>query len=77
MIPTHPVPPWLRGLVFGGATLLAVSLAVVTPVGGAAGRATTLPEFKHANAEAWINSAPLSKASLQGKVVLLEVYTSG
>lgn len=77
MTPSHQTPLWFRGLVFTGAALLAFTLAPVTPIAGGAGRATALPEFKHTGPDVWINSAPLSKANLQGKVVLLEVYTSG
>ena len=73
----HPVPLWLRGLAFAGAALAAFGLAILIPSGGAIGGPATLPEFKHTAPDAWVNSAPLTRASLQGKVVLLEVYTSG
>lgn len=63
-------------LAIGGAALLAL-LPLAAVGGGAAGRALTLPEFKHATPDAWINSPPLTAAGLRGKVVLLEVYTSG
>jgi hypothetical protein len=67
----------LRRWGLGGAALLAVGLAFVSTSGGAAGRPAILPEFKHAKPDAWINSAPITNASLRGKVVLVEVYTSG
>ncbi len=35
-----------------------------------------MPEFSETSADMWINSAPLRKADLRGKVVLLEVWTS-
>jgi len=69
--------PGLRGLVLGGAAALVFSLSAIAPGSGVAGPPATLPEFKHTNADAWINSPPLTKAGLRGKVVLIEVYTSG
>jgi hypothetical protein len=74
MTPSDRPRPWLRAL--AGAALLALGVAAALP-GRPAARPSTLPEFKHTGAEAWINSAPLTKAGLRGKVVLLEVYTSG
>ena len=38
--------------------------------------AGTMPEFTTSSPEFWINSAPLKKADLRGKVVLLEIWTS-
>ena len=35
-----------------------------------------MPEFSETSADKWINSAPLRKADLRGKVVLLEIWTS-
>ena len=35
-----------------------------------------MPEFTAGSADAWINSAPLKRAHLRGKVVLLEIWTS-
>lgn len=37
---------------------------------------TPMPEFTATSAESWLNSKPLTKADLKGKVVLLEVWTS-
>ena len=39
-------------------------------------QAKTMPEFTQSSPEMWINSAPLKKADLRGKVVLIEVWTS-
>ena len=64
------------GRAAGSAALLAL-LSLTAPSGGTAGGALTLPEFKNPSADAWINSPPLTAAGLRGKVVLLEVYTSG
>jgi thiol-disulfide isomerase/thioredoxin len=46
--------------------LLAATAAATTP--GPA------PEFTHSRADDWINSAPLTLASLKGKVVLIEFW---
>jgi hypothetical protein len=66
----------LWALAVGSAALLA-PISLAAPSGGASGRVLTLPEFKNTSPDAWINSPPLTAASLRGKVVLLEVYTSG
>ncbi len=34
-----------------------------------------LPEFTHTRPSEWINSAPLTRADLRGKVVLIDVWT--
>ncbi len=34
-----------------------------------------LPEFTHRDADDWINSPPLTRADLKGKVVLVDVWT--
>lgn len=36
-----------------------------------------MPEFTRRSAEAWLNTQPLTAAEVRGKVILLEVYTSG
>jgi hypothetical protein len=36
-----------------------------------------MPEFANQSPAAWINSKPLTRADLAGKVVLIEVFTSG
>lgn len=68
---------WMRSLMLGGAAVLVLGLFLVSPTRGAAGHPATLPEFAHHDPASWINSPPLTKAGLRGKVVLLEVYTSG
>ncbi|HEX7927945.1 MAG TPA: hypothetical protein VF678_10155 [bacterium] len=77
MTSRRPASLWLRAVAFAGAALAAFGLAIIIPSGGAIGGPATLPEFKRATPDAWVNSAPLTRAALQGKVVLLEVYTSG
>ena len=73
--PFRGSPVWMpRGLVF--ATLGLIALAVLFwPRESQSG--LTLPEPPNQAPEAWINSAPLTKADLQGKVVLVEIWTFG
>ncbi len=35
-----------------------------------------MPEFHNQDPKRWINSAPLTRESLKGKVVLIEIWTS-
>jgi hypothetical protein len=35
-----------------------------------------MPEFSNQSPQAWINTRPLTRADLAGKVVLIEVFTS-
>jgi thiol-disulfide isomerase/thioredoxin len=42
-----------------------------------AGAAIPAPEFTQATAEDWLNSEPLTLASLKGKVVLIDFWTFG
>jgi len=51
---------------------LLLGLCALANVGGAA--PSTPPEFTHHRAGDWINSAPLTLASLKGKVVLVEFW---
>ena len=61
----------------GAAALLVAGLLLAS---GARGQfwfgARPMPEFANRSAAAWINSAPLAKADLTGKVVLIEIWTS-
>lgn len=36
-----------------------------------------MPEFTNQSPDAWINSKPLTREELRGKVVLIEVFTAG
>lgn len=47
------------------------------PFALAATEAKTLPEFRYGEAAAWLNSKPLSNADLRGKVVLVDLFTTG
>lgn len=51
--------------------LLAASLAL-----GAA-ELKPMPAFPHNDAGPWLNSPPLHAADLRGKVVLIDLFTSG
>jgi len=57
------------------AWLAALALAAALPAAGDAPR--QLPEFTQDTPEAWINSPPLTRTDLRGKVVLLDVWTFG
>ena len=66
-----------RRLIAGGAlvaAVLALWLGAGRPANAGDGR---MPEFTRTTADAWLNSPPLKAADFRGKVVLLEVYTSG
>jgi thiol-disulfide isomerase/thioredoxin len=52
--------------------LMLTGCAVLTAVNAAAPAPT--PEFTHHSAEDWVNSDPLTLASLKGKVVLVEFW---
>lgn len=76
-------PPRRRGRTPLSSLGLAVALAAVTvllwldaaaPFPRAAER---MPEFPDRSPQAWLNTAPLSRADLAGKVVLIEIWTSG
>jgi len=56
---------------FAGYWLIAGSTGAVH----AESRLRPLPEFTQASADAWLNSAPLKKSDLKGKVVLIDVWT--
>ncbi|MCB1758574.1 MAG: redoxin domain-containing protein [Gammaproteobacteria bacterium] len=56
------------------ALLLALS-AFMLPANAARNMPRIAPEFTHAEAEAWLNAAPLSLRSLRGRVVLVDFWT--
>jgi thiol-disulfide isomerase/thioredoxin len=51
-----------------------IALAILAAGSVAAAVPTTPPEFTHLRASDWINSAPLTLASLKGKVVVVEFW---
>lgn len=63
---------WRIGLVL----LALAGLFGTVPLPGSSRDSTEMPEFTRKGPEAWFNSAPLSRADLKGKVVLLEIWTS-
>jgi thiol-disulfide isomerase/thioredoxin len=55
--------------------LAAALLALLGCSGSVAGMAAEAPEFTHSKSSDWINSAPLTLASLRGSLVLVEFWT--
>lgn len=73
--------PWRRRrvpLLLAGALLLTAATLAATalPRQGRAEAPLAMPEFKHQQPAAWLNSPPLSRADLRGQVVLIEIWTS-
>ena len=72
----------ISGLLFAGiaTSLLFAGARLLTPLALAAGPAvapnTLAPEFPHSRESSWLNSPPLTLASLRGKVVLLDIWTT-
>jgi hypothetical protein len=66
-------PPLLTASLLLGAALL---LSAALPWRGAAEAPLAMPEFKHQQPSAWLNSPPLSRDDLRGQVVLVEIWTS-
>ena len=64
-------------LVAKGCLALGLLLALTVPQGSLAFGERDMPEFKDQRPEAWLNSAPLTRADLRGKVVLIEIWTTG
>lgn len=67
--------------IYRRAIFLAAAAALLTVLGGMSagaghGKGGPMPEFTTTSKNLWINSEPLKKAQLKGKVVLLEVWTS-
>ncbi len=74
------MPRWIKRTIIYGL----IGLAALPLLQSHSGTATTvetadypLPEFTHPQADAWINSPPLSVKTLKGKVVLIDVWTFG
>ncbi|MDP3857504.1 MAG: redoxin domain-containing protein [Stagnimonas sp.] len=68
------MPTLLASLPRRGLLALAVLLSACSGPAQSA-QATPAPEFPARSAEQWINSAPLTLASLKGQVVLLDFWT--
>ncbi len=62
-------------------TAALVALAVISLDSGVNARLLsapyTIPEFTHRNPDDWINSRPLARGDLEGKVVLIDFWTFG
>ena len=56
--------------------LLAALAIWGSPAWSGHGRSGPMPEFTTTSENLWVNSKPLKKADLEGKVLLLEVWTS-
>ncbi len=54
---------------------LALGLLLVVLTAGAA-ETPLMPDFRHAEPGAWLNSQPLRAADLRGKVVLIDLFTT-
>ncbi len=67
----------LRVLVAGaaGALVIATAATLAAAPGQDPQAAVDLPEFTQSAPGAWINSPPLTRADLRGKVVLVDVWT--
>ena len=66
-------------LAIAGALIVFVVVGLV-PQGAKARQLSepyTIPEFTHNNPDDWINSDPLTRSDLRGKVVLIDVWTFG
>lgn len=59
------------------ATALILALSSLNPANARTLEPSPAPAFTHAQADEWINSAPLTLADLRGKVVLIDVWTFG
>ncbi len=72
-LPGRRLPlPMAPALLLAGVLLYTMAL----PWHSAAEAPLTMPEFKHQQPAAWLNSPPLSRADLRGQVVLIEIWTS-
>jgi hypothetical protein len=56
--------------------VLIVSILVFSGMPNIFGQSNVLPEFTIRSPEHWINSEPLRKSDLKGKIVFIEIWTS-
>lgn len=77
-----PIKPAKGSLRFWMAGLGLLALAVLLAFGASTSTASLsalnkpMPEFRNQSPSFWINSKPLKRADLKGKVVLIEIWTS-
>lgn len=58
--------------------LIVLALLMVSPVRAeGVSKSFTLPAFTQQDADAWINSEPLTREDIRGRVTLIEVWTYG
>ena len=65
----------MMGLLSGGISQLNPGTEIIGQAWGALSE-RALPEFPEAAPQRWVNSKPLKKADVKGKVVLIEIWTS-
>ena len=77
-----PIQPAKASLRFrlAGLGLLALAALLVfgasTSTAGLAAPNKPMPEFQNQSPSRWINSPPLKRAELKGKVLLIEIWTT-
>ena len=64
------------GLALAAAGVLAALAIWAIPAWSGHGRGKPMPEFTSTSEKLWVNSKPLRKSDLKGKVLLLEIWTS-
>lgn len=74
---TSHIPPRRTVTVLAAALGLVLAACGALPSTASAEAARTLPEFPHQSEALWLNSPPLGAADLQGRVVLLDLFTEG
>ncbi|MEE8433819.1 MAG: hypothetical protein V3S64_03435 [bacterium] len=77
--PIKPAPGSLRFWLTGLGLLAVVALLAFgasTSTASLAALNKPMPEFRNQSPSHWINSKPLKRAELKGKVVLIEIWTS-
>ena len=65
-----------KGSILAAAGMLLAALIWAVPAWSGHGHSSSMPEFTTSSEQLWVNSKPLKKSDLKGKVLLLEVWTS-
>ena len=66
--------PLLVAVAVASIVLLA-GMLLRSPFANAGVNSSTPPEFTHSDAQSWLNSKPITLASLKGQVVLIDFWT--